>query len=186
MPGWYDVDDAASLRMLEDELGGHAGRLSPRSTAPTRRRHGAFLRARQGALARAGLTMQFPSGDRFVSVIIPCLNEEEPIGGVVREVLAQGVDEVIVVDNGSTDRTAERAAAAGARVVREPQRGYGRACAAGLARACRRDSRDRLLSRRRRQRRAGISCPRWSGRSPPAKPISSWARACAARASRAA
>jgi glycosyltransferase involved in cell wall biosynthesis len=76
--------------------------------------------------------MHFPSGDTIVSVIIPCLNEEAPIGGVVREVLAQNVDEVIVVDNGSTDRTAERAAAAGARVVRETQRGYGRACAAGL------------------------------------------------------
>jgi glycosyltransferase involved in cell wall biosynthesis len=76
--------------------------------------------------------MHFPSGDRFVSVVIPCLNEEEPIAEVVREVLAQGIDEVIVVDNGSTDRTAELAADAGARVVAEPCRGYGRACAAGL------------------------------------------------------
>ena len=48
--------------------------------------------------------MQLPSGSRFVSVVIPCLNEEEPIADVVREVLAQHVDEVIVVDNGSTDR----------------------------------------------------------------------------------
>ena len=39
----------------------------------------------------------------IVSVVIPCLDEEEPIAGVVREVLAQGVDEVIVVDNGSRD-----------------------------------------------------------------------------------
>jgi glycosyltransferase involved in cell wall biosynthesis len=77
--------------------------------------------------------MKLPSGERTVSVVIPCLNEEEPIGSVVREVLAQGVDDVIVVDNGSTDRTAEKAVAAGARVVREPKRGYGRACAAGLA-----------------------------------------------------
>ncbi|MBO0751556.1 MAG: glycosyltransferase family 2 protein [Bradyrhizobiaceae bacterium] len=66
------------------------------------------------------------------AIIIPCLNEEEPIADVVREVLAEGIGEVIVVDNGSSDRTAERAAAAGARVVREPRRGYGRACAAGL------------------------------------------------------
>ena len=51
---------------------------------------------------------------------------------MVREVLTQNVDEVIVVDNGSTDKTAERAAEAGARVVREPNRGYGRACAAGV------------------------------------------------------
>ncbi|MFG1412760.1 glycosyltransferase family 2 protein [Xanthobacter sp. VTT E-85241] len=67
------------------------------------------------------------------AIIIPCLNEEEPIADVVREVLAQGIGEVIVVDNGSTDRTAARAEAAGARVVRAPMRGYGRACAAGLA-----------------------------------------------------
>ena len=76
--------------------------------------------------------MQFPSGDKIISVIIPCLNEETPIAGVVSDVLAQNVDEVIVVDNGSTDRTAERAAAAGARVIAEPRRGYGRACAAGV------------------------------------------------------
>lgn len=68
-----------------------------------------------------------------VSVIIPCLNEAKAIGAVVREVLAQHVGEVIVVDNGSTDQTAAMAAAAGARVVAEPKRGYGRACAAGVA-----------------------------------------------------
>jgi len=77
--------------------------------------------------------MRLGNGVAIVSVVIPCLNEEEPIAGVVTEVLAQGVDEVIVVDNGSTDATAARAAAAGARVVSEPRRGYGRACAAGLA-----------------------------------------------------
>src|SRR6266550_2050074 len=65
------------------------------------------------------------------SVVIPALNEQEPIAGVVRECLATGVPaEVIVVDNGSTDRTAERACEAGARVITAP-RGYGRACAAG-------------------------------------------------------
>lgn len=68
-----------------------------------------------------------------VAVIMPCLNEAIPIAGVVHEVLAEGVDLVIVVDNGSTDDTARIAAAAGARVVSEPTRGYGRACAAGLA-----------------------------------------------------
>jgi glycosyltransferase involved in cell wall biosynthesis len=67
-----------------------------------------------------------------VSVIIAALNEEEPIAGVVHECLATGVpNEIIVVDNGSTDRTAERARGAGARVVTAP-RGYGRACAAGV------------------------------------------------------
>jgi glycosyltransferase involved in cell wall biosynthesis len=67
-----------------------------------------------------------------ISVIIPALDEEAPIAGVVRECLATGMpNEVIVVDNGSTDRTAERAREAGARVVTAP-RGYGRACAAGV------------------------------------------------------
>src|SRR5689334_18622558 len=67
------------------------------------------------------------------SVVIPALNEEEPIGDVVRSVFATGMpQEVIVVDNGSTDATAARAAAAGAKVVSEPNRGYGKACAAGV------------------------------------------------------
>jgi glycosyltransferase involved in cell wall biosynthesis len=66
-----------------------------------------------------------------VSVVIPALNEEAAIGSVVGEVPRHIADEIIVVDNGSTDRTAELAAAAGARVVREPRRGYGSACLAG-------------------------------------------------------
>lgn len=75
------------------------------------------------------------SGPRArVSAVIPALNEEEPIAGVVREILATGaLSEVIVVDNGSTDRTADRAREAGARVVSEPRRGYGRACQAGVS-----------------------------------------------------
>src|SRR5215203_2892156 len=77
--------------------------------------------------------MLFPAGDRVVAVVIPCLNEAEPIADVVRDVRAQGVDHVIVVDNGSTDETGPQAKAAGAHVVTEPRRGYGRACAAGLA-----------------------------------------------------
>ncbi|MBR0666250.1 glycosyltransferase [Roseomonas hellenica] len=77
--------------------------------------------------------MSAPSGRATVAVVIPCLDEEAPIAGVVREVLAEGIGEVIVVDNGSTDRTAAVAAAAGARVVSQPLRGYGRACAAGVA-----------------------------------------------------
>jgi len=68
-----------------------------------------------------------------VGVIIPCLNEEEAIGPCVAAVLAMGVGEVIVVDGQSSDRTAERAAAAGAKVLVEPARGYGRAMLSGLA-----------------------------------------------------
>jgi len=69
----------------------------------------------------------------MISVIIPALNEEEPIAAVVRDCLTTGLPgEVIVVDNGSTDRTSERAEAVGAKVVLEPGSGYGRACAAGV------------------------------------------------------
>jgi glycosyltransferase involved in cell wall biosynthesis len=69
----------------------------------------------------------------FVSVIIPALNEEEPIGDVVRAVAATSIPrEIIVADNGSTDQTADRAREAGAKVVTEPHRGYGRACMAGV------------------------------------------------------
>ena len=76
----------------------------------------------------------------MISVVIPALNEEEPIADVVRECLGTALPgEIIVVDNGSSDRTAECARDAGARVVSEPNPGYGRACAAGvraLASAC--------------------------------------------------
>ena len=68
----------------------------------------------------------------FISVVIPALNEEATIGAVVRAVPREIASEVIVVDNGSDDHTAERAREAGARVVVEPQRGYGRACRAGV------------------------------------------------------
>lgn len=84
---------------------------------------------------RAGTGLS-PSGlGAVVSAVIPCLDEEAAIGAVVRAVLAEGVAEVIVVDGGSRDRTAERAAQAGARVVVEPRRGYGRAVRAGIAAA---------------------------------------------------
>jgi glycosyltransferase involved in cell wall biosynthesis len=68
----------------------------------------------------------------MISVIIPALNEEEPIAGVVAAIPRPLAGEIIVVDNGSTDATAVRAEAAGARVVSEPKRGYGAACWAGV------------------------------------------------------
>jgi rSAM/selenodomain-associated transferase 2/rSAM/selenodomain-associated transferase 1 len=67
-----------------------------------------------------------------VAVVIPVLNEEKAIGRVMSAIPAW-VREVIVVDNGSTDRTAQVAREHGARVVTEPRRGYGSACLAGLA-----------------------------------------------------
>jgi glycosyltransferase involved in cell wall biosynthesis len=67
-----------------------------------------------------------------VGVVIPALDEAQAISHVLGEVPAW-VRQVIVVDNGSSDATAEIAASAGAQVVREEQRGYGFACLAGLA-----------------------------------------------------
>ena len=66
-----------------------------------------------------------------ISVVIPTFNEEQAIGDVVRAVPVERVHEIIVVDNGSSDDTAQRAAAAGARVIQEPRPGYGSACLAG-------------------------------------------------------
>jgi len=66
-----------------------------------------------------------------LAIIIPALNEEEAIGHVLRA-LPLPASLATVVDNGSTDATAARAREAGARVVHEPRRGYGRACLAGL------------------------------------------------------
>jgi len=67
-----------------------------------------------------------------VVAIIPALDEEGSIGQVVAAVPRDAVSEVIVVDNGSADRTAEVARRHGAVVVREPRRGYGAACYAGV------------------------------------------------------
>jgi hypothetical protein len=76
-----------------------------------------------------------------LAVVLPALNEEEAVGAQVSALLAHaglrllGLDEVIVVDNGSTDGTASVARAAGARVIHEPRRGYGSACIAGVREA---------------------------------------------------
>lgn len=67
-------------------------------------------------------------------IIIPALNEQDAIGGVVRSVKRK-VDRVIVVDNGSTDRTANEARSAGADIVYAQPAGYGRACLAGVSAA---------------------------------------------------
>lgn len=67
-----------------------------------------------------------------IAVIIPAYNEESAIGKVLGDIPAD-VDQVIVVDNASTDATAAVASAMGARVVREDRRGYGQACLSGIA-----------------------------------------------------
>ena len=69
-----------------------------------------------------------------ITVIIPCLNEEQGIQSVL-EKMPEFVDQVIVVDNGSTDRTSEVAKSFGAQVIREDVRGYGRSYKTGFASA---------------------------------------------------
>jgi glycosyltransferase involved in cell wall biosynthesis len=71
---------------------------------------------------------------KSVSVVIPCHNEEEGIRSVLEQ-MPSIVDEVVVVDNASTDRTAEVARGLGARVVYEGRKGYGRAYKTGFAKA---------------------------------------------------
>ena len=76
--------------------------------------------------------------DNRISIIIAALNEEATIASVVRELQREVgglMRECIVVDNGSSDETRAAAAGAGARVVSEPRRGYGRACATGVEQA---------------------------------------------------
>lgn len=75
-------------------------------------------------------------GARIVA-IIPVYNEAESIARVLADLPRAWVEEVIVVDNGSTDATAETAARAGATVIQEPNRGYGNACLRGLGHAAR-------------------------------------------------
>ena len=75
-----------------------------------------------------------------ISIVMPCLNEEAAVGTCVEIALHSIAEsgmtgEVLVVDNDSTDASAELASAAGARIVREPVRGYGQAYLAGLAEA---------------------------------------------------
>lgn len=82
-------------------------------------------------------TPSAPDAPREVTVLMPCLDEAETVGDCVRQALAaferDGLDgEVLVADNGSTDRSVERARAAGARVIHVDERGYGSALMQGI------------------------------------------------------
>lgn len=72
------------------------------------------------------------SSGSHVAIIIPALNEERGIGMVLKDIPPGIAPQVVVVDNGSSDRTSEIAAQAGAQVIRELDRGYGAACLAGI------------------------------------------------------
>jgi glycosyltransferase involved in cell wall biosynthesis len=76
-----------------------------------------------------------PKETRFppFSVVIPALNEEPVIGSTLESLSGCGAMQIIVVDNGSTDRTAQVARGYGALVIHEPRRGYGQACLSGIA-----------------------------------------------------
>jgi glycosyltransferase involved in cell wall biosynthesis len=85
-------------------------------------------------------TEALPKSQRFVRslrdsclVVVPALNEEQTVASVVHNLRRQGFERVRVIDNGSTDATAQRARAAGAEVLHEPQCGYGQACQRGLS-----------------------------------------------------
>jgi glycosyltransferase involved in cell wall biosynthesis len=96
------------------------------------------MEARQAPQTHNGVST---SEHRFdVSIVMPCLNEEEAIKDCIVEArTALAVlgfsGEILVVDNGSTDRSVEVARSAGARVIHEPNRGYGNACRRGLREA---------------------------------------------------
>src|SRR5262249_1682559 len=79
------------------------------------------------AVIEAGAEARVSTG---VSVIIPVLNEEEAIGAVIDRLRREAIDELIVADGGSRDRTVAIAEARGARVI-HAGKGYGRACLLG-------------------------------------------------------
>ena len=121
-----------------------AGARRDRAPAPPPRQEGA---ARRGVPARPGSAGRVSSRlcvsrarasvmykNQSITVIIPCLNEEQGIEQILRSMPAF-VDEVIVVDNASTDRTSEVAARLGAKVIREDVRGYGRSYKRGFREA---------------------------------------------------
>lgn len=70
--------------------------------------------------------------DNVITVLIPALNEEKTLPKVLRDIPREVVDEVIVVDNGSTDNTASIARDWGATVLFEPRQGYGYPCLRGI------------------------------------------------------
>ncbi len=76
--------------------------------------------------------MKIPGNKPIIKVIIPAFNEENGISQVLKEIPDGWVEEVVVVNNASTDDTERNARAGGATVLREAEKGYGRACLKGI------------------------------------------------------
>jgi hypothetical protein len=125
--------DAPDEAALADRRTGGADR---RRNLPDRRKGGSDRR-RAGAACAGSPDAAARDEAVEISVVMPCLNEEESVGLCVEKAW-EGIrrsgrsGEVIVSDNGSTDRSVEVALAAGARVVHQPERGYGNAYLAGF------------------------------------------------------
>jgi glycosyltransferase involved in cell wall biosynthesis len=83
-------------------------------------------------LSKKGSTLKTPIATPIIDVIIPAFNEEKSIPSVLKDIPRAWVRDIIVCDNNSTDRTAEVAAANGATVLFQPNKGYGNACLKGL------------------------------------------------------
>src|SRR5205807_3502366 len=114
-------------------------RIAPVSTADSRRRMRRRPRVAQTATTSSqhdnldsGASLEGMYKSNSITVIIPCLNEEQGIEQVMRR-MPEFVDQIIVVDNGSTDRTSEIARGFGAKVIREDVRGYGRSYKRGFS-----------------------------------------------------
>ena len=73
--------------------------------------------------------------EKDTAIVIPALNEEKSISSVINDIPKDRIQQIIVVDNGSTDSTAAKATQAGAIVIKESKRGYGQACLTGIAQA---------------------------------------------------
>src|ERR1051326_7708390 len=99
---------------------------------------GAAARICSAALSESVCRRSKSAMPSAASIVIPALNEAAVIGDVVGRLRAcrglqeVGISDIVVVDNGSDDGTGEVARFAGARVVQEPRRGYGRACLTGV------------------------------------------------------
>jgi len=120
LPTWYDVDTIEDLYQLDDEISDMGA--NGKATATQQWLSKTNWRNQQSDISRT-------------SLIIPALNEADCLAQLLAEVPVDLIHQLIVVDNGSTDNTAEVAQKAGAFVVKEPRRGYGFACAAGVAAA---------------------------------------------------